>query len=217
MWRKGPHRRKCWGPAPCSLGQGGRLSLLEVGHWGTRRTGEVCQTESNRGGGPASACAGPSSVLSLPVICPSVRKPRGAPQGSAPRPRGSAALSRDIIHRALESSNFRPPRVILVPHQRAVPAFILSTLLEGHVASILGDYGGPGGRGVLAPQGQCPSHNPAPELLLLCGRQVGAPAALPAVTSALCSGSPARALPGLHGPQSRSSPRLSPLPCLCGC
>ncbi|XP_045052823.2 serine/threonine kinase-like domain-containing protein STKLD1 [Desmodus rotundus] len=44
---------------------------------------------------------------------------------------------RDIIHRALESSNFRPPRVILVPHQRAVPAFILSTLLEGHVASIL--------------------------------------------------------------------------------
>ncbi|KAM5328790.1 serine/threonine kinase-like domain-containing protein STKLD1 isoform 2-T2 [Glossophaga mutica] len=44
---------------------------------------------------------------------------------------------RDIIRRALESSNFRSPKDTPGPYQRAVPEFVLRILLEGHVASIL--------------------------------------------------------------------------------
>ncbi|XP_036892731.1 serine/threonine kinase-like domain-containing protein STKLD1 isoform X1 [Sturnira hondurensis] len=45
--------------------------------------------------------------------------------------------AREVTYRALESCNFRSPRGILAPYQRAVPEFISRILLEGDVDSIL--------------------------------------------------------------------------------
>lgn len=64
------------------------------------------------------------------------------------------------------SSSFRSSSISLALHGQVIPDFVSNMLLEGNMASVLGNYDDPedqGATGLLCPsQGQCLPHNPAP-------------------------------------------------------
>lgn len=66
---------------------------------------------------------------------------RVCPRGRVPGP----LLPRDVIHVTFLSGKFRPSGKSLTLHGQVIPDFISDTLLEGNMASILGDCEDPEG------------------------------------------------------------------------